>query len=100
MKQRIPTIEEFINEGNDWKRVKSYMKKDSPKVKVQIKKMADKYQDGKFGGIKYEVTVDNYKFIYTAYDASTQEENNLIRTIGAIIDDGKNIEENPDFLRK
>jgi hypothetical protein len=70
------------------------MKKDSPKVKVSVKRMADKKQDAQFGGIKYLVTVDNYKFYFTAYDGSSSTENQLLRSIGNVVDDGRNFEEN------
>ena len=102
MRQRIQTLDEFIFESrkkrdNHFSRVKKYWKKEAPDVKIGIKKRANKYQTAKFGGINFEIKVGEYKFEFTAYDGSTDTENQLLRTIGNIIDDGRHRTENPDF---
>lgn len=101
MKKIVPLYEEFLtqdlNEAAAFSRVKTYFKKESPNTKIAIKRRADRFQKAQFGGIAYEVKVGIYKFEFVAYDGSTATENQLLRSIGSILDNGKKTETNPDF---
>jgi hypothetical protein len=106
----IPSFDNYLAEENiledshsyshadhPFKRVIQYFKKESPNAKISIKRRAEKKQTADFGGKNYEVTVNKYKFEFTAYDGSTATENSLLRTIGSVLDNGKSYEENPDY---
>ena len=86
--KHIKLFEQFLENINEtaFSGVLQYFKKETPNTKISIKKAPKKAQTARFGGIVYDVKVDDYKTTYTAYDNSSQEENILLRTIGNIID--------------
>jgi len=104
MENKIKSFDKFVNEQKSlnesaFKRVKKYFKVDEPRdIKITIKEVGKK--NYKFADAKiFLVTVDNYKFYFEAFDFSTDTENQLLRSIGTIIDDGRNKKENPDYIK-